>query len=159
MWDEIIYPFPSTIKFWEWISNFIPHFAVCMITYPWLDLSWSMLVEGATGSHCWGCYPWFSNLSQVTVIHLKIDWTPVYLQMGYNDFTTFYSSGYCNDCWTSCSVHLRRLTHWGQDEMAAIFQTRFSNAFSWMKMQEFWLRFHWCLFLKIQLTIFQHWFR
>ena len=26
------------------------------------------------------------------------------------------------------------LTHWGQDKMAAISQTTFSNAFSWMKM-------------------------
>ena len=33
-------------------------------------------------------------------------------------------------------------THWGRDKMADIFQTIFSNAFSWMKMYEFWLRFH-----------------
>ena len=30
---------------------------------------------------------------------------------------------------------------------------------SWMKMYKFWLRFHWCLFPRVQLTIFQHWFR
>ena len=51
------------------------------------------------------------------------------------------------------------LTHWGRDKMAAIFQTSFSNAFSWMKMYEFRLKFHWCLFLSVQLAIFQHWFR
>ena len=51
------------------------------------------------------------------------------------------------------------LTHWGRDKMAAIFQTTFSNAFSWMKMFEFRLKFHWSLFLWFQLTIFQHWFR
>ena len=51
------------------------------------------------------------------------------------------------------------LTHWGRDKMAAIFLTTFSNAFSWMKMLEFLLRFHWSLFLRVQLTIFQHWFR
>ena len=34
-----------------------------------------------------------------------------------------------------------------------------SNAFSWMKMCEFCLRFHWSLFLRVQLTIFHHWFR
>ena len=27
------------------------------------------------------------------------------------------------------------------------------------KMCEFWLRFHWRLFLRVQLTIFRHWFR
>ena len=51
------------------------------------------------------------------------------------------------------------LTHWGRDKMAAIFQTTFSNPFSWMKMYEFRLRFHWSLFLRVQLTIFHHWFR
>ena len=51
------------------------------------------------------------------------------------------------------------LTHWGRDKMAAIFQTTFWNAFSWMKMYEFQLKFHWSLFLRVQLTIFQHWFR
>ena len=48
------------------------------------------------------------------------------------------------------------VTHWGRGKMAAIFQTAFSNAFSWMKMFEFRLKFHWSLFLKVQLTIFQH---
>ena len=51
------------------------------------------------------------------------------------------------------------LTHWGRDKMAAISQTTFSNAFSWMKMYEFRLRFHWSLFLVVQTTISQHWFR
>ena len=44
-------------------------------------------------------------------------------------------------------------------KMAAISQTMFSNAFSWMKMFEFCLRFRWSLFLRVQLTIFHHWFR
>ena len=47
------------------------------------------------------------------------------------------------------------LTHWGRDKMAAIFQTTFSNGFSWMKIYEFRLTFHWSLFLGVQLTIFQ----
>ena len=51
-----------------------------------------------------------------------------------------------------------RLTHWGRDKMVAIFQT-FSNAFSWMKIYEFRLSFHLRLFPRVQLTIFQHWFR
>ena len=50
-------------------------------------------------------------------------------------------------------------THWGQDKMAAIFQTTFSNAFSWKKMFEFRLKFHWSLFPGVQLTILQHWLR
>ena len=38
---------------------------------------------------------------------------------------------------------IKALTYWGRDKMAAISQTTFSNAFSWMKMYEFRLRFHW----------------
>ena len=38
--------------------------------------------------------------------------------------------------------------------MAAILQTTFSNAFSWMKMYELWQS----LFLGVQFTTFQHWF-
>ena len=34
-----------------------------------------------------------------------------------------------------------------------------SNAFSWMKIFEFWWKFHWNLFPRVQLTIFQHGFR
>ena len=45
------------------------------------------------------------------------------------------------------------------DKMAAISQTLYSDAFSWMKMYKFQLRFHWTLFLRVQLTIFQYWFR
>ena len=37
------------------------------------------------------------------------------------------------------------LTHWGRDKMDAISQTTFPSAFSWMKMFDFWLKFHWSL--------------
>ena len=53
----------------------------------------------------------------------------------------------------------RTLTHWGRDKMAAVSQTTLSSAFLWMKMLEFRLRFHWSLFLRVELTIIQHWFR
>ena len=56
-----------------------------------------------------------------------------------------------------CENH--SLTHWGRDKMDAIFQMTVSNGFSWMKMYEFRLKFHWSLFPRVQLTIFQHWFR
>ena len=35
-----------------------------------------------------------------------------------------------------------KLTHWGRDKMATIFQTPFSNGFSRMKMYEFLSNFH-----------------
>ena len=36
--------------------------------------------------------------------------------------------------------------------------TTFWDAFLFMKMHEFRLKFHWSLFLRVQLTIFQNWF-
>ena len=53
---------------------------------------------------------------------------------------------------TACDA--RGLTHWGRDKMDAISQTTLSSAFSWKKMSEFRLKFHWNLFLRVQLTIF-----
>ena len=49
-----------------------------------------------------------------------------------------------------------QLTHWGRDKRATIdtFNRIFVN-----EMLEFRLTFHWILFLRVQLTIFQHWFR
>ena len=51
------------------------------------------------------------------------------------------------------------LTHWGREKIAAIWQMTLSNAFSWMKIYEFCSRFHWNVFLRFELKIFQHWFR
>ena len=42
--------------------------------------------------------------------------------------------------------------------MDSISQT-FSRAFSWMKKFEFQSKFHWSLYLRVQLTIFLRWFR
>ena len=50
------------------------------------------------------------------------------------------------------------LTHWGRDKMAAFLQTTLSNAFSWMKILVFRLKIHRSLFLRVLLTILQHWF-
>ena len=51
-----------------------------------------------------------------------------------------------------------QITHWGWNQMDAVSQTTVSNEFSWMKMYEFRLRFNWNFFLRVQSTIFQHWF-
>ena len=51
------------------------------------------------------------------------------------------------------------LTHHTLHKMSTFSWTIFSDAFSWMKSVVFWLKFHWNLFLRVQLTITQHWFR
>ena len=59
-------------------------------------------------------------------------------------------------CWFSWP---KPLTHWGSDKMDTILQMTISSPFSWMKIYEFRLKFHWNFFLRVQLTIFHHWFR
>ena len=44
------------------------------------------------------------------------------------------------------------ITHWGRDKINAISQTTFSNAFSWMKMYEFHLRFDRIFFPKVPIN-------
>ena len=56
-------------------------------------------------------------------------------------------------------IYCMFLTHWGRDKMDVILQTIFSSAFYWMEMYELRLKIHWSLLLRVQLTIFQHWFR
>ena len=68
MWDQITYQFPHlndcTIEVWEWISNFIPHLIMDVVTYPCWDLSKSMLVKEAPGDTTWHHIAW-SKLLQV----------------------------------------------------------------------------------------------
>ena len=89
----------------------------------------------------------------VKKMHLKMSsgkWRPFCLGLNVFKFDFFLS----NQC--EMITGYTSLTHWGRDKMAAIIQTTLSNAFSWMKMLEFRLKFHWSLFLRVQLTRFQH---
>ena len=45
------------------------------------------------------------------------------------------------------------------DKMAAVSQTIFSDACSWIKSFVIWLKHHWSLFLSVWLTITHDWFR
>ena len=54
-------------------------------------------------------------------------------------------------------IHLHRYMSSGME--CCFWHTTFSNTFSWMNIYiyEFRSRFHWSLFLRFQLTIYQHW--
>ena len=56
-------------------------------------------------------------------------------------------------------THRMTLTHPPWTKWPPFWQTTFWNAFSWMKSFVFLLKFHWILFLMVQLIITQHWFR
>ena len=45
------------------------------------------------------------------------------------------------------------------DKIATISQTMFADVFLCMKDFVFWLKCQWSLFLRVQLTITQHWFK
>ena len=68
-------------------------------------------------------------------------------------------SGHQQSCYGPSSPVMFQFTHLPLNKMAAFLQTIFSNAFLWMKSFVFWLKFHWILFLRVQLIISQHWFR
>ena len=50
-WDKISYSFPNfngaAVEIWEWISNFIQHYIMDVITLACWDLSWPVLIKGA----------------------------------------------------------------------------------------------------------------
>ena len=50
--------------------------------------------------------------------------------------------------WYEIVIHIY-LTYWGGDGMDNISQVTFANEFSSMKMFQFWLAFHWSLFLRV----------
>ena len=104
---------------------------LCQLTADCWALASQNFVIGADGIYCdIGCYIW------IGLLFIQSPQTHHILDIPYNlTFNTLRP----------------RL-------MAAIFQTTFSNAFSWMKMYQFQLRFHWSLFPRVKLTIFQHWF-
>ena len=101
-----------------------------------------------------------TNLYQFNYIY---NFTKIFNEAGncflkQSKYTTMNAS--VNDRFVAPYVaHVAVLTHWGRDKMDTISQTPFLSAFSWMKIFEFWLKLHWSLFLRVQLTIFQHWFR
>ena len=49
-------------------------------------------------------------------------------------------------------------THCHINKMTTTFQRTFRNAFSWIKSVVFWLKFHWCLFLRVRLTMCRYCF-
>ena len=63
-----------------------------------------------------------------------------------------WPSGYLFYRCIFCQCHWN-LTQWGRVKMAALFQARLSNAFSWMKIYEFLKRFRWNMSPRVQLTI------
>ena len=126
-------------------------------------------------------YPWnhwyqtsmpqhFSSASYILPIDIQYSLLYIYNQIGFIPLffisMWFYVYVYIYISWTmvtfsACDYVLQciSLTHWVRINIDVILQTTVSTACSWIKPYEFRLRFHWSLFLMIQSTIFQHWFK
>ena len=74
-------------------------------------------------------------------------------------FTKHPTTGISYSLYTDVIVELVWVNTFGREKMADISQTTFSKNFSSLEIIEIWLRFQWSLFLRVQLAIFQHWFR
>ena len=112
-----------------------------------------------TSTHAWGmAVPLLDSPCHVIDICLHCDW--ILFVHEANCLWDIHSIKCIKKCHLLFVDHfVHAWTHWGRDNRNAIWQTTFSDAFSWMKMFEYRLKFHWSLFLMVKLTIFQHWFR
>ena len=138
-------------------------------------VTWSARTYSLTLTQCWRRWTtrnklnW--NLNQNSNI-LKMDLKTPYAKLrlfcfGHNMLITQIQSvitsctniRYTAHLWLSVRRQARTLTHLPLDKRATIPQTIVLNAFSWMKSFIFWYKFHWILFLRIQLTRTQHWFK
>ena len=109
----------------------------------------------------WWCFPLWKQfngsllLTMENISILSANCADMFYSAIYNKIksTSDHKSRTCNS-----SITWQHKFFWGRHKMAAIFQTTFSNAFSWVKIYEFRLRFHLSLFPRVHLTICQHWF-
>ena len=114
--------------------------------------------EAARCTGCLGCRGCWLRLERTILYHL-IQYEGLLFQ---NVTITIIKIKWSDECmFPNPLLHVCYWikTHWGRDKMDAISQTTFSSAFSWMKMFEFRLKFHWSFFLRVKLTKIQHWFR
>ena len=121
--------------------------------------------------------PQWVNRVSVTIVHLWDTWTlsalngSEHLDTFSSKFLTILLYQLCRPCLSNrgnTSYLFLNISMVGSshpvnssslDKMALISHMMFWKAFSWMKILEFRWKFHWSLFLWVQLTISEHWFR
>ena len=154
-------------------SFILPNFLYCSIVWHFGSKSSALKVEKVNKRALWvvlndyvSSYPELllkTGRASIYVSRIKTIATEMYKCKNY------INPAFVGESFTSHDLHILQktvknlnnplLTHWGWDQIDAMSQTTFSNEFSWMKMYEYRLKFHWSLFLRVQLTISQHWFR
>ena len=71
VWDKITYPFPNFkdcgVDVCEWMSNFISHFMIDVITHPCQDFSENVLIKGLPVTICIWTVAWSRYIAYVYV--------------------------------------------------------------------------------------------
>ena len=166
VWYEITSPFPNfngcTVEFWPWISNFIPHFIMDYLSI--LGLKLTMLVKGPPGYQ-----QWTHKIShiKVNICYIKISLKFVHRGPTLNQIMSSFMVSPGHDKLSLCILlacpligtwkmpysHIEaeaKWMHFPDDILKSIFV----NENVWFRF-----KFHLSLFLRVQLTIFQQWFR
>ena len=150
----IYYQKRNVVKIKQLFFNLIPNYCFMsqtVATYAWVVITnhihWFLLNYWLI--HCQECFVKWQSMfvNSLWKFNLMSHWFPEGL-IACTDFPINTHDGVQWPIYP-CGFPL---THWGRDKMDAILQTTCSSAFSWMKMFKFRLKFHWSLFLKVQLT-------
>ena len=97
-------------------------------------------------------------MNQAVPCHLKLRYNMTWLNINYDRQMTSVPTS--TKLWCPKTSKVKSpFIHFPLDKIATISQMIFSYSFSWMKNFVFWLKFHWSLFPRVQLTISQHLFR
>ena len=139
-WNGLPIPSSMAAEVWEWVSNFISYFIMCVITYPcWIRvktihmcsslfmialadvMAWCHQASSHYLSQCWLGSLIAYVFTKLQCIKNNIPWINSEIKQ-YNFLLSRY-------LWLlTVSYTSKRnclLTHWGQDKMAPIFQMTF----------------------------------
>ena len=121
--------------------NDLGRYVIYLGSFPWIVINWSSATSDFRENL-------ISNRNTLKIVLIYV-------------YSQTYAKHSCNlkRCVQSTSFKPLCMNTLIPRQNDAIIQTTFSNAFYWMKMHGFRLRFHWSLFLWFEFTIFQHWSR
>ena len=138
--------FDTLVMYSQWFPRV--KFVVIPPCFAQQQYLWNIAIQQAVG-----CYNSWANLRCSSCSPLGWKWDY------HNIAIVIHKQIYLKISSAKCQPFCQGIFSSPVDKMAAVSKTIFSVAFSWMKRFVFWLKFHWSLFLRVQITIFHHWFR
>ena len=146
------------------------HTNICTLPIHWKTCSWSTLVQViacclTTPSHYLNqCWPIINEVQKHSFQGSSNgnypDTSPC---GGFHYHTIKITATFTRGQWVNslspevCGWHFEYVNILRPRQNGRHFPDYISNACSWIKMYEYRLRFHWSVFLRVKLTIFQHW--